>query len=156
MSPRKYAAHKMNRAILLAAIAITQFLAPSIVPDACGKTNLAKGEELFAWKCAKCHGAEGVGQDPINSFGGWKDNGKRIPPALNGTGHAWNHSTRELFSYIKNGSIDRNSSMRPHKEMLSDYEIICIIQYVRALWPEEITKKHLESFGPDRNDTDQP
>lgn len=146
----------MNRVILLAAVAIVLLVTPSAVPGAVRQTNLKKGAELFAWKCAKCHGSEAVGADPKNPYGGWKDNGTRIPPALNGTAHSWNHSNRELFAFIKNGSIDRSSSMRSHKGLISDYGIICIMQYIKSLWPEEIRKKHHELFGEGQNSSGSP
>ena len=46
--------------------------------------------------------------------------------------------------------------MRPHKELLSDYEIICIIQHIKALWPEEIRKKHRELFTRGKGDANPP
>ena len=58
--------------------------------------------------CASCHGVNLQGQE------GWQntldDDGHRLAPPLNGTGHTWHHSPEYLFQVIKYGfpSFDPN------------------------------------------------
>ena len=51
----------------------------------------SQGQKLFQQNCSTCHGAYGEGAK------NWRtpdEQGKNPAPPLNGTGHAWHHSTR--------------------------------------------------------------
>ena len=96
------------------------------------------GDSLFHEVCAACHGEKGVGEDLDNLQGGWREDGSRIAPALNGTAHAWHHEPELLYDYIKSGSVASDSPMPSFGEDLDDAQIKAIISYFQSLWPEKI------------------
>ncbi len=106
------------------------------------KSRIAKGRELYHKHCSVCHGENAVGQDPGHPMGGPGPEGKIIAPALNGSGHAWHHSTEGLFNDIKEGSDEKDSSMPAFAKILSDEEIHLIIDYFQSLWPEKLKRRH--------------
>lgn len=100
--------------------------------------GLPDGDTLFHQYCAACHGVKGVGEDPANLQGGWRKDGSRIAPALNGTAHSWHHEPELLYDYIKSGSVAPDSPMPSYGDELGDAQIKAIIEYFQALWPEKI------------------
>ena len=100
--------------------------------------GLTDGDALFQEHCAACHGKQGVGEDPAHLQGGWREDGSRIAPALNGTAHSWHHEPELLYDYIKSGSVAQDSPMPSFGEDLDDTQIKAIIKYFQSLWPEKI------------------
>lgn len=96
------------------------------------------GDALFHEYCASCHGEKAAGADPANIQGGWRKDGSRIAPALNGTAHSWHHEPELLYDYIKSGSVAPDSPMPSFGEDLDDTQIKAIIKYFQSLWPEKI------------------
>ncbi|MDH3279687.1 MAG: cytochrome c [Gammaproteobacteria bacterium] len=98
--------------------------------------ELKQGQDLFRRNCAVCHGwnAEGT----VRNWQKRDADGKLPPPPLNGTAHAWHHSTQVLHRTIRDGTQSLGGSMPPWREKLSDEEILLIIQWLTSLWPEEI------------------
>ena len=96
------------------------------------------GDALFHDLCAACHGKQGVGEDPAHLQGGWREDGSRIAPALNGTAHSWHHEPQLLYDYIKSGSVAPDSPMPSFGEDLDDTQIKAVIKYFQSLWPEKI------------------
>jgi len=114
-------------------------------PSLAAPLTSQQGKELFAKNCMSCHGDEAVGQDPQNNpRGGMDSKDTYIAPALNGKGHAWHHSDEVLFNTIKNGSLAEDSSMRAHKDHMSDDEIKAVILYFKSLWPRKIQVQHAQ------------
>ena len=99
---------------------------------------LPDGDALFHQYCASCHGEKAVGEDLANLQGGWRKDGSRIAPALNGTAHSWHHEPELLYDYIKSGSVAPDSPMPSYGDELDDAQIKAIIEYFQALWPEKI------------------
>lgn len=97
--------------------------------------GIARGKTLFAQNCAVCHGPQARGQDPSRPRGGQTAVGAYIPPALNGTGHAWHHPSDVLFNMIKNGSRAADSPMIGFEGRLADNEIRDVLGYIISLWP---------------------
>jgi len=60
--------------------------------------DLFKGMELYNKNCSSCHMANLAGNPDWKS--GVDDDGQRLPPPLNGTGHTWHHSPDQLFQII--------------------------------------------------------
>ncbi len=104
--------------------------------------NVQNGQLLFNKNCLVCHGPGAIGEDPSQPRGGMKPDGVYLAPALNGTGHAWHHPSKDLFNYIKNGSSAPDSTMKGFKDKLTDQEIKTILQYIQSLWPEDVRKNY--------------
>lgn len=95
----------------------------------------SRGGELYQQHCASCHRADLSG-DPD-----WKmpdDDGSYPPPPHDSSGHTWHHSDRVLFQIIRDGSDFPASRMPSFGEILSDADIIAILDYLKENWgPEE-------------------
>ena len=63
--------------------------------------DIFKGMELYTSNCASCHMGNLAGNPDWKS--GLDDDGQRLPPPLNGTGHTWHHSPEQLFQVIRYG-----------------------------------------------------
>ena len=98
--------------------------------------------------CASCHGVNLQGQE------GWQnildEDGHRLAPPLNGTGHTWHHSPEYLFQVIKYGfpSFDPNyeGKMLGNSD-LSDKEVWELVSYMKEVWPDEIKEVYEIRFG---------
>ncbi len=99
---------------------------------------VTEGESLFHQHCSGCHGVKAIGEDPKSPNGGWRDDGSRIAPALNGTAHAWHHEPELLYDYVRNGSVDPESPMPSFGDRLNDQQIRAVIGYFQSLWPEKV------------------
>jgi mono/diheme cytochrome c family protein len=109
-----------------------------VLPQSAVAEKEQDGGKLFHLYCAACHGVKGVGEDPANLQGGWRKDGSRIAPALNGTAHSWHHEPELLYDYIKSGSVAPDSPMPSYGDELDDAQIKAIIEYYQAFWPEKI------------------
>lgn len=97
--------------------------------------QIMRGARLFQDNCAQCHGK--LGQGAPN----WRQrdvDGKFPPPPLNGTGHTWHHPTTALVMTIKHGTIRLGGNMPPWKDTLDDAQIMDILAWIQAQWPDEI------------------
>lgn len=94
---------------------------------------------LYQDYCASCHGIKLKGQE------GWQnkldEDGHRLAPPLNGTGHTWHHSPDYLFHVIKYGfqNYDPNyEGKMVGNSSLSDTEVWDLITYIKQEWPSKI------------------
>lgn len=97
--------------------------------------QVARGQALFLKNCAACHGQNAEGTPD------WRkplENGRYPPPPLNGTAHAWHHSTEELKRFILNGGPPGEGRMPGWEGILKDQEIDDILIWIKSLWPEEV------------------
>ncbi len=97
--------------------------------------QVAQGQALFLKNCAVCHGQNAEGTPD------WRKplaNGRYPPPPLNGTAHAWHHSTDELKQFILNGGPPGEGRMPGWKGILKEQEIDDILTWIKSLWPEEV------------------
>lgn len=127
--------------LMVFAFGVTIFPSAALLAD-----SAPDGKTLFHTHCSVCHGQEGTGEDPQWLNGGWREDGTRIAPALNGTAHAWHHEPQLLYSYVKDGSIDTTSPMPSFGDQLTDEQIWSVIRYIQSLWPEKIRKIYEERF----------
>ncbi|MCW8884304.1 MAG: cytochrome c [Motiliproteus sp.] len=100
------------------------------------------GGKLYQQYCASCHGIKGEGAP------NWRSGGtKNQPPAppLNGTGHTWHHRIHELFSTIKNGTINRGGLMPAWGKVLSDDEIVSVLGWIQSRWPKETYRNWVDN-----------
>lgn len=103
--------------------------------------RLEAGFALYRQHCASCHGAFLAGET------GWRADAHRAP-ALNETGHAFNHSDLDLFQRVVAGARAPGGriSMPAFRGLLSDDEIVTVLSYIAAWWPEQ---ERLRRSGPD-------
>ncbi|MCC6916696.1 MAG: c-type cytochrome [Nitrosomonas sp.] len=97
--------------------------------------QMARGQALFRKNCAVCHGRNAEGTPD------WRkplENGRYPPPPLNGTAHAWHHSTEELKNFILNGGPPGEGRMPGWAGILKDQEIDDILVWIKSLWPDEV------------------
>jgi len=97
---------------------------------------LQQGKSLFLKHCSRCHGDKAQGTTEWQQPG---PDGKYLPPPLNGTAHAWHHSTEILMEAIKDGTIP-DGNMPSWEGKLSDDEIMAVIAWLQSLWPDEVFK----------------
>ncbi|SDX91508.1 Cytochrome C oxidase, cbb3-type, subunit III [Nitrosomonas halophila] len=97
--------------------------------------QVARGQAIFRNNCAGCHGQNAEGtpdwRKPLES-------GRYPPPPLNGTAHAWHHSTEELKRFILNGGPPGEGRMPGWAGILTDQEIDDVLVWIKSLWPDEV------------------
>ncbi|SES98610.1 Cytochrome c, mono-and diheme variants [Nitrosospira multiformis] len=95
--------------------------------------RIKRGEEIYRKNCASCHGPNG------EATSGWRTpgpDGRYPPPPLDGSAHAWHHSTETLEKMIQDGSVD--GAMPAWKEKLTNQQIGDVIVWIKSLWPDEV------------------
>lgn len=97
--------------------------------------QLALGEKVYQAHCAKCHGTQAQGAPNWTRRGA---DGKYPAPPLNGSGHAWHHSTQVLSDVIRNGSPDGEGNMPAWQGKLSDQEITAVMLWFQSKWPQPL------------------
>ena len=100
--------------------------------------QLEAGFVLYRAHCAACHGAF-LGGAP-----GWR-NDPKLAPALNDAGHAFNHSDLELFRRVAQGVRDNEGriTMPAFGSVLSDAEIVTLLSYIAAWWPDAVLRSRM-------------
>lgn len=102
---------------------------------------LAQGERVYRQHCAGCHAADASGAP------NWRKRdteGFFPPPPLNGSGHAWHHSTAVLTDLIRNGSPGGKGRMPAWEDKLSAQEITAVIVWFQSLWSQQVYDAWLE------------
>ncbi len=106
---------------------------------------LSVGRQIYFSQCAACHGEQLQGEP------NWRDRGAdgRLPaPPHDPSGHTWHHPDAQLFALTKYGigptvgQPDYPSNMPAYDGVLTDHEIIAVLSWIKAQWPEEIQQKH--------------
>lgn len=95
--------------------------------------RIKRGEEIYRKNCASCHGPTG------EATPGWRTpgpDGRYPPPPLDGSAHAWHHSTETLEKMIQDGSVD--GAMPAWKGKLTNQQIGDVIVWIKSLWPDEV------------------
>jgi mono/diheme cytochrome c family protein len=94
--------------------------------------RLEAGFALYRQHCASCHGAF------LGGAAGWRAD-PHLAPALNETGHAFNHDDLNLFQRVAGGARAPGGriSMPAFRGILSDDEIVTVLSYIAAWWPEQ-------------------
>lgn len=109
-------------------------------PPALDPQSVEQGEVIYAQQCAACHGVSLEGeadwklQNPDGSF--------RAPPH-DGSGHTWHHSDAQLLDAIRLGGarlpaeVGGTSAMPAYASILSEQEIVAVLDFIKSTWPEE-------------------
>ena len=109
--------------------------------------DIFRGMELYKSNCASCHMGNLAGNPDWKS--GLDDDGQRLPPPLNGTGHTWHHSPEQLFQVIRYGykKFDPNYKGKMQgNDDLSEDDVWSILEYIKSVWPKEIRDKYNNHF----------
>lgn len=100
--------------------------------------QVAKGKILYDQNCASCHMSNLSG---AKNWKGYDEDGHRLAPPLNGTGHTWHHSDSDLHKIIKLGfaKLIKNyeGKMIGFGDILNDSEIDSVLAYIKSYWSEE-------------------
>ena len=108
--------------------------------DAANTALVARGRQVYATRCASCHGGDLQGEP------GWpqpRANGSLPIAPLDQNGAAWQHDDQWLFTTIKLGgqatAQPGSTSLMPAFDGgLSDADIWAVISYIKSTWPEHI------------------
>ena len=105
---------------------------------------LAQGRVVYEQHCAACHGARLEGQPS------WRvrDAAGLLPaPPHDASGHTWHHPDAVLFNITKHGVAkaanlkDYQSRMPAFEGSLTDAQIVAVLSWIKAQWPEEIRRQ---------------
>lgn len=95
--------------------------------------KIKRGEDVYRKNCASCHGPNG------EATPGWRiqgPDGRYPPPPLDGSAHAWHHSTETLEQMIREGSPA--GGMPAWDGKLTNQQIDDVIVWIKSLWPDEV------------------
>ena len=119
-----------------------------ISPANAKNIDIFKGMELYTKNCASCHMGNLAGNPDWKT--GVDEDGQRLAPPLNGTGHTWHHSPNQLYQIIRYGykKFDPNYKGKMlGNEELSEDDVWSILDYIKSIWPEEIRTKYNSFFS---------
>jgi mono/diheme cytochrome c family protein len=105
--------------------------------------QIRRGEAVYTANCVGCHGPNGAATPD------WRKpnaEGKYPPPPLDGTAHAWHHSTEVLKKTILKGTPPEIGSMPAWEGKLTDQQVDDVIVWIKSLWPDEIYDIWFKNF----------
>lgn len=102
--------------------------------------QVALGQEVYARRCAACHGKRLEGQADWQVR---KPDGRLPAPPHDETGHTWHHTDQQLFDITKLGLApfappNYQSDMPAFGGVLTDDEIWAVVAFMKSTWPAEI------------------
>lgn len=103
------------------------------------------GRKIYSTYCAACHGARLEGQPDWKQR---KPDGRLPAPPHDETGHTWHHPDEQLFRITKFGVARTagiegyQSDMPAFEAVLSDEEIIAVLSWIKAQWPDAVRLQH--------------
>lgn len=97
--------------------------------------QIKRGESVYVANCAGCHGSNGQATPEWRKPGA---DGKYPPPPLDGSAHAWHHSTEVLKKTILKGTPPDIGSMPAWEGKLTELQVDDVIVWIKSLWPDEI------------------
>jgi len=117
----------MFNKLMLAGLIAVLAIGGSLLADAAGKGDPAKGKEKFNQICASCHGPTGHGDGPAAAALDPK------PRNLSDAKYVSTISDEQLFKTVKEGgaSVGKSPLMPAWGSVLSDNDIWNVIAYLR-------------------------
>jgi mono/diheme cytochrome c family protein len=113
---------------------------PAIDPD--DPTQVAQGRQIYADRCAMCHGINLEGQP---NWMARKPNGRLPAPPHDASGHTWHHPDRQLIVITKKGMSavvpGYQSDMPAFEGALTDAQIAAVLAFIESKWPSEIRSR---------------
>lgn len=97
--------------------------------------QIERGAIVYQANCVNCHGKNGEATPDWRKPG---EDGKYPPPPLDGTAHAWHHSTEVLKKTILKGTPPEFGSMPAWEGKLTERQVDDVIVWIKSLWPDEI------------------
>jgi mono/diheme cytochrome c family protein len=144
MKPRVYAWLAISVALPATGIALFSFgllsRPPAIDPD--DPAQVALGRQVYAERCAMCHGANLEGQPDWKSR---KPNGRLPAPPHDASGHTWHHPDQQLMIITKKGLggvvPGYESDMPAFEGVLTDEQIAAVLAFIQSSWPSDIRSR---------------
>lgn len=120
---------------------------PSGLIDPFDSRLVARGEEVYAARCAACHGASLEGEADWRVRGA---DGMLPAPPHDPSGHTWHHTDEYLFAFVKHGPArfappDYVSKMPAFVGVLSDGDIRAALAFIKSRWPDDIRQRQPRS-----------
>jgi mono/diheme cytochrome c family protein len=103
-------------------------------PPPLDSAGVRAGAALYQQHCASCHKADLSGEP------GWmipNDDGTYRPPPHDSTGHTWHHTDQLLLEIVRDGSSDPIAIMPTFAGILTDQEVLDILEFFRSRWGGE-------------------
>lgn len=105
---------------------------------------ISQGQAIYAENCAACHGTALEGEA---EWRGRNTDGSMRAPPHDASGHTWHHPDAQLFAITKYGTEKVTggavtSSMVGFEDILSDDDILAVLAFIKASWPDQIIKRH--------------
>lgn len=126
-------------ALLLATGLLSRTPAAAETPfaDAEDAALVERGKVVYREQCANCHGRNLQGQalwQLADEYAG------RRAPALDQSGHGWQHGDDALFRMIADGhfpgtAADARSAMPAFAGRLDDGDILAVMAFIKTRWP---------------------
>jgi mono/diheme cytochrome c family protein len=104
---------------------------PTLVP-----ALISQGSKIYSQHCASCHGVQLQGQ------ANWQTPMPNVvlAPPLDHSGHAWQHTDRELQAQIRNGMNLKDANgvpfSPPFASLLDGNEINAVIVFIKSRWTQ--------------------
>jgi len=119
---------------------LSAFLLVATTLPVASQSGLPTGESLYQQSCASCHGANLEGQRDWRSR---LPNGRLPAPPHDASGHTWHHTDRILTDIVTRGTAaivgnGYESDMPGFEGVLTDEEIVQIINYIKSTWPDRM------------------
>ena len=126
--------------VVVGLVVMTLWWSGRSAPDTGSAAQVTQGRQVYAARCASCHGANLEGQPD------WQQElptGGRPAPPHDETGHTWHHNDQSLFATVKFGGqatapAGSKSNMPAFGDVLSDDEIRAVLAFIKSTWPPEI------------------
>ncbi len=101
---------------------------------------VAMGQQVYATRCAGCHGANLEGEPDWPQR---RSNGVMPASPLDASGQAWRHDDQWLFRTVKQGGQATappgyTSYMPAFGDGLTDEQIWAVLAYIKSTWPRHI------------------
>jgi mono/diheme cytochrome c family protein len=113
---------------------------PAIDPG--DPTQVALGRQIYAERCATCHGVRLEGQPNWMTR---KPNGRLPAPPHDVSGHTWHHPDQQLIVITKKGMsgvvAGYRSDMPAFEGVLTDAQIAAVLAFIESNWPLEIRSR---------------
>jgi len=106
---------------------------------------LAMGQQVYVAHCAACHGVNLEGQPDWQQR---RPDGRLPAPPHDESGHTWHHPDEQLFRITKLGVArvagiqGYESDMPAFEGILSDQEILAVLSWIKAQWPDAVRLQH--------------